>query len=253
VIETKYIQGEEVPIFDDRISAAISHYGIDGGGNEMRIAVENFDKKVYRVITSVGLGAYIHATSSLLDLGMRDVLEKSVNVKSGYDSWFVATPEMMQESIDARESGDESAASLLSDLEVISSLPETERTSLALSRIGQGEFRHQLIAYWSGCAVTGANCTPLLKASHIKPWRVSNNVERLDVFNGLLLVPNIDTAFDRGYITFGTHGKVMISREISGASAFQLHINTKLRLNQKLLRPEHEIYLEYHRREVFRG
>jgi len=101
------------------------------------------------------------------------------------------------------------------------------------------------------CAVTGANCIKLLKASHIKPWRSSNNVERLDVFNGLLLAPNIDAAFDSGSITFDSKGKIIISKSIAGMAAFQLHINLKLSIKQKLLSSEHMTYLEYHRNEVF--
>jgi 5-methylcytosine-specific restriction protein A len=51
----------------------------------------------------------------------------------------------------------------------------------------------------------------LLKASHIKPWRDSDNAERLDIYNGLLLIPNLDSAFDKGYISFDDGGKIIIS------------------------------------------
>ncbi len=76
------------------------------------------------------------------------------------------------------------------------------------------------MSYWKGCAVTGADCIPLLKASHIKPWCESNNKERLDVFNGLLLSPNIDAAFDTGYITFDLHGKIVLSNAIAAPQHF---------------------------------
>jgi putative restriction endonuclease len=69
-------------------------------------------------------------------------------------------------------------------------LGETEKRNLVKPRIGQGTFRQKLVANWNGCAVTGFKDTNLLVASHIKPWRASNNTERLDPFNGLLLVPN---------------------------------------------------------------
>jgi len=160
---------------------------------------------------------------------------------------------MFAENVPEAEIASDSGAEILGDLEALNALPETERQSLLLSRVGQGGFRAQLVSYWNGCAVTGANCIPLLKASHIKPWHESTNKERLDVFNGLLLSPNIDAAFDTGYITFDSQGKIVLSKAIAGAPAFQLHINAKLRINQKLLRPEHEVYLKHHRREVFRG
>jgi hypothetical protein len=253
VFKTNYINGEVIPTFDESVSAAIAEYGIEGGGKAMKIAVENFEGRIYRVLTSVGMGAYLHATSSLHDLGMKDVLADSLYGKDGYDSWFVTTPEMLVENTPKLEIARDLGGEILSDLEALSTLPETERQSLALCRVGQGEFRAQLVSYWNCCAVTGASCIPLLKASHIKPWRESSNKERLDVFNGLLLSPNIDAAFDTGYITFDSQGKIVLSNAIAGAPAFQLHINAKLRINQKLLRPEHEVYLEHHRRHVFRG
>lgn len=253
MFQSKYIKGEAVPLFDESISAAIAEYGIEGGGKAMKIAVENFDGRVYRGLISVGMGAYIHATSSLLDLGLKNILADSLHGKDGYDSWFVTTPEMLAENTPEPEIANNPGVEILSDLEALSTLPETERQSLVLSRVGQGEFRAQLVSYWNGCAVTGANCIPLLKASHIKPWRQSSDKERLDVFNGLLLSPNIDAAFDAGHITFDSEGKIMLAKAIVGTPAFQLHINAKLRINQKLLRPEHEMYLKHHRHEVFRG
>jgi putative restriction endonuclease len=74
----------------------------------------------------------------------------------------------------------------------LSVLPETERMAVTRSRIGQGEFRDRLLARWRGCAVTGIDSPDLLRASHIKPWRYSSNQERLDEYNGLLLLPQYD-------------------------------------------------------------
>lgn len=36
-----------------------------------------------------------------------------------------------------------------------------------------------------------------LVASHIKTWSHSNNIDRLDIQNGLLLCPNHDALFDK--------------------------------------------------------
>ena len=73
---------------------------------------------------------------------------------------------------------------------------ETEKSNLVKSRIGQGIFRQKLASYWNSCAITGFKDMSLLVASHIKPWRASTNSERLDPFNGFLLTPNLDKAFD---------------------------------------------------------
>jgi putative restriction endonuclease len=84
-------------------------------------------------------------------------------------------------------------------------------SELIKARIGQGAFRAKLIVLWGSCAVTGYKDLNLLVASHIKPWSVSSNSERLDVYNGLLLVPNLDKAFDSGFISFKESGEIMIS------------------------------------------
>jgi HNH endonuclease len=66
-----------------------------------------------------------------------------------------------------------------------------ESKALVESRLGQGRFRQDLLSLWSRqCAVTGLGVAELLRASHIKPWRSSDNVERLDQYNGVLLAPH---------------------------------------------------------------
>ena len=87
---------------------------------------------------------------------------------------------------------------LLSEIRKIESsgdLTITEKRQLLKARVGQGDFRKHLIEYWQCCSVTGCSRLDCLMASHIKPWRKSNNQERLDVFNGLLLTPNLDKLF----------------------------------------------------------
>ena len=43
----------------------------------------------------------------------------------------------------------------------------------------------------------------LLRAFHIWSWALCDTDEqRLDVFNGLLLSPNLDALFDGGWLTF---------------------------------------------------
>lgn len=129
-------------------------------------------------------------------------------------------------------------------------LPETERNSIVCSRIGQGEFRTNLIKYWGKCAVTGCESIEVLKASHIKPWRISSNIERLDKFNGLLLVPNLDSAFDNGLISFGNEGKIIISKLLNYNDRNKLGIYSELFLEK--IETHHIKYLEYHRQNVFK-
>jgi hypothetical protein len=128
-------------------------------------------------------------------------------------------------------------------------LEETVKERLQFTRIGQERFRKTLIMYWKGCcAVTGCQETRILRASHIKPWRVCNNFERLDVFNGLLLLPNLDAAFDQGLITFDRQGKIMISPSFrKNAGIMGITENMKIQLDER-----HQPYLAYHR-DMYRG
>jgi hypothetical protein len=124
----------------------------------------------------------------------------------------------------------------------------TEKIELIKARIGQGKFREQLVSHWGQCAVTGYKDVSLLVASHIKPWRVSDNKERLDPFNGLLLLPNLDRAFDKGLLTFDAAGALQVSPLLSNPD--QLGIVQGVRA---LLRPEHQVYMEFHRACVYRA
>ena len=93
----------------------------------------------------------------------------------------------------------------------------TERKGLVTSRVGQGYYRREILQRFEGrCAVTGADSEELLIASHIVPWRDSDEFERLDVNNGILLSPVYDALFDRHLISFGDDGRILISSSVSG-------------------------------------
>lgn len=125
----------------------------------------------------------------------------------------------------------------------------TEKENIVLSRVGQGKFRENLIKYWQGCSITNFEKTPLLIASHIKPWKESDNNERLDFFNGLLLLPNFDKLFDKGYINFNASGKIVISKFLNENDKQILNLNSQIRLRN--LEKSHIDYLEYHREFCF--
>ncbi len=129
-------------------------------------------------------------------------------------------------------------------------LTKTEKEAIIKSRIGQGAFRESLIKLWGGCSVTGLPNSSLLRASHVKPWRVCSNHERLDPTNGLLLHPVLDHLFDAGLISFHEVGRVILSRKLSESEIALLHINRdwKLRANVVGLNK----YLGYHREKVFK-
>lgn len=143
--------------------------------------------------------------------------------------------------------------SSVDDIETHSSefmtLSVTEREAVVHARVGQGTFREELRQYWGGCAITGIEHAELLRASHIKPWRSSTNYERLNPHNGLLLLPQYDHLFDRGYITFDERGKIERSPAIKTLPSDRLGIDLGAKLRR--ISPEHMPYLEYHQSEVF--
>jgi hypothetical protein len=131
----------------------------------------------------------------------------------------------------------------------LASLSATEKQAVTKARIGQGTFRQLLLEMWEGCAVTDIKLPNVLRASHIKPWRFSTNSERLNPYNGLLLLPQYDQLFDKGLISFDEKGALIRSRAIEAIEPRKLGIdgNDKLRALSK----RHRAFLEYHRAEVF--
>ena len=93
---------------------------------------------------------------------------------------------------------------------------ETERSGLVTSRVGQGYYRQQIIEKWEGtCPVTNSNLLKILISSHIVPWSESTNEERLDVENGILLSPTLDSLFDKNLISFEDTGEMILSKTLS--------------------------------------
>ena len=72
-------------------------------------------------------------------------------------------------------------------------ITETEKEQVIKSKIGQSAFKKTLLAINKTYRLCGVTNEHSLVASHIKPWSKSNNQERLDVNNGLLLCPNHDS------------------------------------------------------------
>lgn len=132
-------------------------------------------------------------------------------------------------------------------LEADESLSATQRAQLIQARIGQGPYRKALEKRWEGqCSVLGIVKSELLRASHVKPWSRSNNKERRDPENGLLLAAHIDALFDKHLITFSHSGMMLISEELSQADRSLLNLGDQLR---KPPTPGLVEYLKDHRAE----
>lgn len=136
----------------------------------------------------------------------------------------------------------------------VAALPKTtEAERLVVQRVGQSLFRDGLLDFWEGrCAVTGLAVPALLRASHIKPWAdCESNAERLDVYNGLLLAPHLDAAFDQGFITVHDDGAITVSAALDAEARAVLRLEHPLRVHG--LAQGHRSYLPWHRECVFRG
>lgn len=128
--------------------------------------------------------------------------------------------------------------------------PLTEKERLHAARIGQGDFRNALVVAWDGtCPLAGVDHLPLLRASHIKPWRSSTNAERLDPFNGMLLAVHVDALFDRGLISFEDNGTLLISGTLSQENLDRLGIVQGAVISG--LDTRHGAYLAHHRAHCF--
>lgn len=126
---------------------------------------------------------------------------------------------------------------------------DPEKIQLTKSRRGQGIFKANVRLVEDHCRVTGVTNIKHLRASHIKPWSVSTNDEKLDGFNGLLLSPHVDHLFDRGFISFKKSGDLLVSHELNPRILKQWSI--EINQNVGKFKDRQIGYLEYHRDVVF--
>jgi predicted restriction endonuclease len=80
-------------------------------------------------------------------------------------------------------------------------------------------------------------------ASHIKPWSSSNDEEKLDVHNSILLSPNIDAFFDNHLISFDKNGHLVISNRINSNELKKLSIDPNCQI---IITTEMVKYLDLH-------
>jgi hypothetical protein len=136
------------------------------------------------------------------------------------------------------------------DFTLIKDIQNTTERALVYARVGQGKFGWAVRQLWNNrCAVTGSSTQKAIEACHIKCWADSNNIERLDPNNGLLLTASLHKLFDAGYISFEASGKMIVSPELSRAEQKIFGIIGK-RLSKKPSVATAK-YLAYHRNQMF--
>jgi hypothetical protein len=126
-----------------------------------------------------------------------------------------------------------------------------EKEQLVKSRRGQGIFKSNVKHFEKRCRVTGVSDKKHLIASHIKPWRNSNDQEKIDGENGLLLSHHIDHLFDRGFITFSESGDLVVSKSLNPNVLQAWGIDASIKVGTFTLRQKE--YLKFHRERVFKG
>ena len=127
----------------------------------------------------------------------------------------------------------------------------TEKERLVNSRIGQGQYRKEVLTLHRKCPFTGISNHKFLRAGHLKPWAESSNVERLDSQNGLALTPTYDLLVDRGFISFDNSGRILISSELSQNEKSDLNLlNNNYQIQIK--GEKHREFIKYHRENIFK-
>ncbi len=132
----------------------------------------------------------------------------------------------------------------------LDSLRETEKATLVMSRRGQGVFRDRVKAIEQACRVTGVSAEKFLVASHIKPWKESDNQERIDGNNGLFLSPHVDKLFDSGFITFTPKGKMLVSELLDPDVLPKWKIDPSGNFGK--FNSDQAYFLEHHQLQLFR-
>jgi hypothetical protein len=127
-------------------------------------------------------------------------------------------------------------------------LDATSKQAQISVRIGHHRFRRLVLEHWKGrCAVTGADI--LVDASHIKPWRICSDFDRINPYNGIALSPLYHRAFDLRYISFADDGSILVSATFRERLQ-QIGMNLSARISG--LTEDHRPYLEHHRKHIFR-
>jgi putative restriction endonuclease len=233
----------------------------NGARHELEVAAHLLDDldrlaNLYRVLLAaargVGIGPealpdFLGLTgdnTDLLLLGQDELTKVDVEtvVQSSSADWLVARPDLDEET--------------------------TERLLVGAARVGQHRFarqvlhthRHRCVFCGLAVATTDRRAARMLIASHIKPWRASTNVERLDARNGLTACPTHDVAFDTGLMT--VNGGLRIHIKPSLAAAVRVDPATRAAfgrppLGDHLLLPPSAPpplakYLTWHQQHVYR-
>ena len=119
-------------------------------------------------------------------------------------------------------------------------------------RTKQELFKRRLIDVEKQCRLTNVMDLRFLRASHIKPWSAcATGGERTDGNNGLLLTPQADLLFDRGWITFENGGALCVAGDLPTDVKERLGLNLKQGRKCGSFNESQHAYLDFHRNAIF--
>lgn len=129
----------------------------------------------------------------------------------------------------------------------------SRQNEIRKARQGQGIYRDKLLSECPFCPITMISDERLLVASHIKPWAVATDYEKLDPKNGFMLSPLYDKLFDRGLMTFTEDRRIILSNWISPKNKERLGIKDGQFIQLLPLDEARQAYMQFHRSSVFKG
>ena len=148
-----------------------------------------------------------------------------------------------------------SDCALLADIRSIianENIDSTTAQALVNARLGQGKFGLAVRKLWNHqCAATGSCTKEALEASHIQPWAHSDDTQRLDPDNGILLAASVHRLFDAGLITFDASGRLLTSSKLSRLEQKLFGVAGKKLSRKPSIRTAK--YLSYHCANIFLG
>ena len=136
------------------------------------------------------------------------------------------------------------------------------REQTVQARVGQNYFRNAVLsAYEKRCCMTSISIPEFLIASHIKPWKASDDKkEKANPRNGLCLNALHDKAFDLGFITVDKNTlRIVVAESLKNFE--KLDETTKNWIvaceGEPIILPHRsspdKLFLEYHNDVVFKG
>jgi putative restriction endonuclease len=164
-----------------------------------------------------------------------------------YQTIVTSNPVALEENEDDQEALDEQEEDAIRGRIQIGS---TSKKQLIDARRGHGVFKINVMRNEKKCRLTGISEISHLRASHIKPWRKSNDEEKLHGANGLMLSPHIDHLFDLGYLSFEDNGELLISPKLKADVMNRWDIPTTKNVGE--FKKSQAKFLAYHRRYVLK-